>query len=96
MKRILLIGKRGQIGAELERLMTVHSALLAVDRSQLDLAAPHDIVRVMRDWQPEVVVNAAAYTAVDKAESDQDAAMEINGRAPGILAEECKKLLNCL
>jgi dTDP-4-dehydrorhamnose reductase len=62
-----------------------------LDRAALDLANPDAIRTVMREAKPDVVVNAAAYTAVDKAESEFDLAMAINGVAPGILAEEAKR-----
>jgi dTDP-4-dehydrorhamnose reductase len=92
MKRILLIGKTGQIGAELAQLLPNQGEVLAIDRSQLDLFVAADIARLVRDWRPGIVINAAAYTAVDKAETDEENATKINAHAPGVLAEECKKL----
>lgn len=66
--------------------------VVAVDRSTMDLSQPDSMIKMIREIKPGVVVNAAAYTGVDKAESDPDLAMKINGLAPGILAEEAKRL----
>jgi len=90
--RILLTGRNGQVGWELERALPALGELIATDRAILDLADPEAIRRVVRDAEPEVIVNAAAYTAVDQAESDPELAMRINGIAPGVLAEEAKRL----
>jgi dTDP-4-dehydrorhamnose reductase len=90
--KILLIGKNGQIGHELHRLLS-NPALnfIALDYPDIDLADPDSIITTLRTHQPSLVVNAAAYTAVDKAESEPDLAMAINGIAPGIIAGELKK-----
>ena len=90
--RILLTGRNGQVGWELERTLGPLGELIAFDRSGLDLSKPDEIVARVREIKPDVIVNPAAYTAVDKAESEPDLAMAINGTAPGILAEEAKKL----
>ena len=90
--RILLTGRNGQVGWELERVLPAFGGLIATDRSTLDLAAPDGLRRRVRDLKPDVIVNAAAYTAVDKAESEPKLAMQINGVAPGVLAEEAKRL----
>jgi len=66
--------------------------VIAPDRAALDLANADAIVSVVRKTRPQLIVNAAAYTAVDKAETESAAAFAINGRAPGILAEEAKQL----
>jgi len=66
--------------------------VIALDRHGLDLADPDSIRRVVREHKPNLIVNAAAYTAVDKAEEEPDLAMAINGTAPGILAEEARRL----
>ena len=89
---ILLTGARGQIGHELARLLPVHGDLIALDRAQLDLADADAVCATMRAARPQIVVNAAAYTAVDKAESDRELAFAVNARAPQILAEETKRL----
>ncbi|VWD44871.1 dTDP-4-dehydrorhamnose reductase [Burkholderia lata] len=85
---ILVTGANGQVGFELTRSLQGLAPVVALDRSRLDLADPDQIRRVVRDIGPAVIVNAAAYTAVDRAESDEAAARQINGDAPGILAEE--------
>ena len=90
--RILLTGKNGQVGWELERALAPLGEVIACDRTELDLANPDQIVAVVRETKPQIIVNAAAYTAVDKAESEPELAHAINARAPGILADEAKKL----
>lgn len=90
--RILLIGRTGQIGWELERSLSLLGKITAVDSLQLDLKKPTDIRRWIDETKPQIIVNAAAYTAVDKAETDRDNAMLINGVAPGIIGEEARKI----
>jgi len=90
--KILLTGKTGQIGRELAPLLAQMGELTAVDRGQLDLSKCEDIRQTILDIQPHVIVNAAAYTAVDRAESDEDVARSVNAVAPAILAEEAKKI----
>jgi dTDP-4-dehydrorhamnose reductase len=90
--RILLIGKNGQAGYDLQQLLPACGELIALGRQQLDLSAPDAIRRTMREIRPQLVINAAAYTAVDQAEKDEAAAHAINAVAPGILAEQAKKL----
>jgi len=92
MGRILLIGKNGQVGYELERSLQSLGDVIALDRLQLDLTDFKKIGTVIRGLSPDLIVNAAAYTAVDKAESEPDLAMRINGEAPGIIAEEAKRV----
>ena len=92
IKRILLIGKNGQVGWELQRTLASLGGVLAVDRQGMDLTDADSIRRVIRDSHPDLIVNAAAYTAVDKAESEAGLATAINGSAPGIMAEEAKRL----
>jgi dTDP-4-dehydrorhamnose reductase len=90
--RILLTGRGGQVGWELERALAPLGEVIAFDRAGLDLADPDRVRSALRELQPGVVVNAAAYTAVDRAESEPEAAFAINARAPGILAEEAARL----
>lgn len=89
--RILVTGARGQLGAALAGVLPAHGDVVAVDRSGLDLADADAIVRAMRDVSPDLVVNAGAYTAVDLAERERDAAFAVNARAPAILAEEARR-----
>jgi dTDP-4-dehydrorhamnose reductase len=86
--KVLLTGRSGQVGWELERLL---EEVVATDRATLDLAG-EGIPAFVAKAKPEVIINAAAYTAVDKAESEKDLAMRVNGIAPGILAEQAKRL----
>ncbi|MDD5250749.1 MAG: dTDP-4-dehydrorhamnose reductase [Rhodocyclaceae bacterium] len=92
MKRILLTGRNGQVGWELERTLAPLGEVFAFDHGGLDLADADCVRRIVRDTRPDIVVNAAAYTAVDRAESEADRAMAINAAAPGLLAEEAKRL----
>lgn len=92
MKRILLTGKNGQVGWELQRTLAPLGKVIALDTAALDLSDPDAIRRKVREIQPHIIVNPAAYTAVDKAESEPTLAMAVNGVAPGIFAEEAKKL----
>ena len=87
--RVLLTGRNGQVGWDLERLL---DEVVATDRGVLDLSDEASIRKTVREAKPQVVINAAAYTAVDKAESEKDLALRVNGAAPGILAEEAKRL----
>lgn len=92
MTRILLTGKTGQVGYELERSLQGLGEIIALDRSQMDLANLDQVRDVIRSIKPNLIINPAAYTAVDKAESEPELAMRINGEAPGVMAEEAKKL----
>lgn len=90
--RILLTGKNGQVGSELARLLPPIGDIIAVGRDELDLARPGEIRRVIAQSQPNIIVNAAAYTAVDQAEKEEPLARAINGEAPGVIAEEAGKI----
>ncbi len=90
--KILITGKNGQVGWELQRTLAPLGEVVAVDRQALDLASPDAIRALIREVKPALIVNPAAYTAVDKAESEPEVAMAVNGIAPGIMAEEAKKL----
>ena len=84
--RILVTGGAGQLGWELRRTLAIFGEVVAPPRDILDLASVDSIVAAVRGVRPGLIVNAAAYTAVDKAESDPELAMKINGDAPRILA----------
>ena len=86
--RILITGGAGQVGWELRRALAIFGEVVAPPRDILDLASADSIVTAVRGIRPGLIVNAAAYTAVDKAESESGLAMTINGEAPRILAEE--------
>ena len=89
--RILLTGAQGQLGYELAPLLAAIGDVVATDRATLDLADADAIVAKIREAEPDLVVNAAAYTAVDLAEKERDLAFAINARAPGVLAEQAKR-----
>ncbi|MFH1869684.1 MAG: dTDP-4-dehydrorhamnose reductase [Pseudomonadota bacterium] len=90
--RILLTGAAGQLGRELKRSLACLGDVIARDRQQLDLARADTLRAAVRAAAPAVIVNAAAYTAVDKAETEPAVADAINALAPAILAEEAKRL----
>jgi dTDP-4-dehydrorhamnose reductase len=87
MKNILLIGKQGQIAWELQVTLATLGNVTVLGSQELDLNNPDQIVDRVRSIQPQIIVNAAAYTAVDKAESEPELCMSINANAPRVLAE---------
>ncbi len=87
MKRIVLLGSGGQLGWELERALAPLGFLYAFDFPQVDLLRVDSFYDLILEIKPQVIINAAAFTAVDQAESEPETAYAINGRAPGILAE---------
>jgi len=90
--KILLTGKNGQVGSELERVLAASSELLAMGRQELDLSRPERIRTAIREVRPQLIVNTAAYTAVDQAEGDEATARAVNADAPIVMAEEAKKI----
>jgi len=86
--KILLLGKDGQVGWELQRALALLGELHACGRNDADFTDPESLRRLVRTAAPDVIVNAAAYTAVDKAEGDAGTAHAVNATAPGVLAEE--------
>lgn len=88
--KILLTGKDGMVGWELARALPALGEVAAFSRAELDLANPDQIVDRIRAVKPDVIVNAAAYTAVDKAETDREQAMLVNAAGPGFLAAEAQ------
>ncbi|AOZ00587.1 dTDP-4-dehydrorhamnose reductase [Cupriavidus sp. USMAHM13] len=89
---LLVTGCNGQVGFELRRSLAPLGRVVALDRSGCDLSRPDEIRRRVRELRPDVIVNPAAYTAVDKAEADAETAFAINATAAGVLAEEAKVL----
>ena len=89
---ILITGKNGQVGFELHRVLKDAGPTIALDRDAMDLSQPDSLRRTIADLRPGIIINAAAYTAVDLAEEEPDYAQMVNGNAPGIMAEEAKKL----
>jgi len=92
MMRILLLGKDGQLGQDLQLNLVPQGKMIGCGRDTLDLENADSIRQVVRQIQPNIIVNTAAYTAVDRAESEPERAIAINGTAPTILAEEAQKL----
>lgn len=92
MTTLLLTGKTGQVGSELQRTLVPLGKVIAPGRHDMDLGDPDSIRASLRAARPDIIVNAAGYTTVDKAESEVDRAMRVNAIAPGILAEEAKRL----
>jgi len=91
MLRLLITGANGQVGWNLQRTLCPLGEILAIDIDQVDLTDLEAVGKCVRDFQPDIVVNAAAYTAVDKAESEPELAYAINVAAPRKIAEEAKR-----
>ena len=93
-KKILLTGINGQVGHALQKKLAHETCveLFALNREQLDLSNSDEIRRVVREIKPDLIINPAAYTAVDQAESEPELAFAINATAPRALAEEAAKL----
>lgn len=89
---ILITGSNGQVGRALQKALAPIGRVEALNRQALDLADPDAIRRVVRDRKPAIIVNAAAYTAVDRAETEPELAMAANALAPGVLAEEARRI----
>ena len=90
--QLLLIGHTGQLGQELQKRLEPLCHLITCSRQEMELSNADSIRNFIRQTQPDIIINAAAYTAVDKAEQEEEQAMQINGIAPGIIAEEAKQL----
>lgn len=89
--RILVTGANGQVGWELVRSLSTLGEVVALDRGGADLSQPESLRATVRELAPRLIVNAAAYTAVDRAESEPELARRINAEAPGVLAEEARR-----
>lgn len=92
MTKILLTGKNGQLGWELQRSLSTMGEIYALDSNECNLADLVKLRQVIAHHRPDVIVNAAAYTAVDRAESDSQLAYAVNATAPGLMAEEAARL----
>lgn len=90
--KIMLTGATGQVGWELARTLMPLGEVTIIDRSRADLAEAKSLQAIIREIKPGIIVNPAAYTAVDKAETDQSKAFAINADAPGVMAEEARKI----
>jgi dTDP-4-dehydrorhamnose reductase len=89
---ILLIGSNGQVGSYLFQVLTQIGNIIPITRKDVDLAEPESLRKVIRECQPQIIINAAAYTAVDKAQSEPQLANAINGTAPAVMAQEAERL----
>ncbi len=92
MKKVLLIGAKGQVGQELQVTLPYLGEVISIGREELDLTNSEKIGQLIREIHPDYLVNAAAYTAVDKAETEPDLAYSINATAPKIMAEAAEKI----
>ncbi|MEN6481044.1 MAG: dTDP-4-dehydrorhamnose reductase [Anaerolineaceae bacterium] len=92
MQRIMLIGKNGQLGWELQRTLATLGEVKSYDYPEIDLSKPENLRNIIRNAAPQIIVNAAAYTNVDKAESETELAQRVNAIAPGVMAEEARRL----
>ena len=90
--KIVLFGKKGQLGWELERSLPALGDVIALDREELDLCDLDAVQRTLRKLRPELIVNASAYTDVDRAEKEPELAMKVNALAPGMMAEVSRSL----
>lgn len=90
--KILLLGKVGQLGYELERALSPLGEVKALDYPDIDLSKPDSYVPLVRELRPQVIFNATAYTAVDQAEQEPELCQAINAISPGILAEEARSI----
>lgn len=88
---ILLFGAKGQVGWELHRALQPLGDVVALDYPAIDLSRPEQIRKWIRQTKPHIIINAAAYTAVDKGEEEPELVREVNAIAPGIMAEEAKR-----
>lgn len=89
--KILLTGRSGQVGWELERQLAPLGQVLAMDRASLDLGQPGTVAAAVRSFGPDVIVNAAAYTAVDRAEREPQACFAVNSESVGAMAQEAAR-----
>ena len=92
MKKILIIGRNGQVGWELHRSLQSHGEIIAAGHALFELSDPESLRAPLRELRPDIIVNAAAYTAVDQAEKEEALATRINGESVKVLAEEAERL----
>ena len=92
MRKILLFGRGGQLGWELQRALAPLGEILALDYPRADFSKPEALRLLVRETQPDLIVNPAAYTAVDRAETESELAFRVNAQSPAVLAEEALRL----
>jgi len=90
--KILLTGKNGQLGFELQRALAPLGQFFAIDQQECNLASPDALRALIREVQPELIINPAAYTAVDRAESEPEIASAVNATAPAVMGEEARRI----
>src|SRR5215208_1524036 len=90
--KIVLFGKNGQLGGEFQRILPILGDVIALDREELDLRDLEAIQKTLSELKPDLIINASAYTDVDRAEKETDLTMDINARAPGVMAETARTL----
>ncbi|MDB4888771.1 MAG: rfbD [Gemmatimonadetes bacterium] len=93
---MLVFGSNGQVGSEVCSLLSALGPLVSLDRSNADLSDPESLRALVRQHRPTVIINAAAYTAVDRAEAEPELAFTVNAISPGVLAEEAEACGACL
>jgi len=91
-KKILLTGATGQVGWDLSRALAPLGGLITPDSTEFNLAEPESLRKNIREWKPDIIVNPAAYTAVDQAEREHDLVFRVNADSPKVLAEEAERL----
>ncbi len=92
--RVLITGSGGQLGRDCAELLAEAHTVLGLPSARLDITSRDQVRTVLQDFRPETLINCAAYTAVDRCESEQERCMAVNGAGPGILAAECA-LISC-
>lgn len=90
--KILITGANGQVGHELQNVLAHRADIIALDRKQMDLSRPDEVRATIAQIRPQLIINAAAYTAVDQAESERDLAIAINAHAPEAMAQEASRI----
>ncbi len=90
--KLLILGENGQLASEFKKITVGNRDVRQAGRADADFQKPDEVVQIIRDYKPTHIINAAAYTAVDKAESEKNVALHINGIMPGIIGEVAKKI----